>query len=169
MVRRFGLLLAPLALLAACAGTERTDLLPPPTTFALLDANGDGAITAEEWELHGSMVFLSLDANGDQKVTNKEMGRGYAAFDADRNGSLTREEFDMPLIDLDRDGVITEKEWHDHLIVDGLAFQRDGSVSAQSFRVRRKLLFDSLDSNATGQLTAEDLREDTPGFTLMRL
>jgi Ca2+-binding EF-hand superfamily protein len=41
--------------------------------FALMDANGDGKLSLEEWQAAQERIFKAMDANKDGSVTLEEM------------------------------------------------------------------------------------------------
>jgi Ca2+-binding EF-hand superfamily protein len=98
-----------------------------PHTAALHhgDADGDGAISAAEWQA----LFANLDANSDGQLSGDELpGRGYhrglpaaaiAGFialdaDADGDGTVTMSEFEARIaaLDSDGDGALSMAELH---------------------------------------------------------
>ncbi len=118
------MVLAALALPAAAPaqmGTSKSGIAAR-AEFNRLDSNGDGGLTANEMlsrgrEKGGEAVFALLDGDGDGRLSLKEfsgapsgamIGR-FDAYDADKNGFVTRKEFPAkldPLLmtALDRDG-----------------------------------------------------------------
>lgn len=101
---------------AAIANDHRGD------HFDRLDADGDGAITAEEVSERGVNLVAEADADGDGAVTREEM-RAYRkaqrkARDADKNddGLIDRTEFinaaqeRFDRLDKNGDGVLSEGE-----------------------------------------------------------
>lgn len=74
-----------------------------PITWTYFDKNGDGFITVAEWSLDGSGLrrmewFQQLDVNGDQVITRKEFEGAVTPAGTDRF-------FD--LMDKDKNGTIT--------------------------------------------------------------
>jgi Ca2+-binding EF-hand superfamily protein len=92
------------------------------------DANRDGVVTREEFTAQALDRFQQLDANRDGRVAADELqaarpqfggrrgGGRFAMLDADRNGSISRAEFDLRFaerlerLDANKDGTITVDE-----------------------------------------------------------
>jgi Ca2+-binding EF-hand superfamily protein len=124
-------------------------------TFRRVDANGDNALTQQEF-LEGDAdddrddLFDDLDANNNGRVERQEWHAGTAAFnrlDRNRDGVLTRfevvggadwtgdnqrDEFDS--LDFDNNGTIARNEWHWSLgSFDQRDANRDGVLSRREF------------------------------------
>jgi Ca2+-binding EF-hand superfamily protein len=106
--------------------------------FGKADTNRDGAVTQSEFTAQAVQRFQRLDANHDGRIVNEEMrvpgsrsggprgrlgARGgapapgrLAMLDADRNGSISRAEFEraqadrLIRLDADHDGKVTREE-----------------------------------------------------------
>ena len=108
---------------SAQEGRERPD-------FAVLDANGDGALTLAEMQAHGAARFATRDANGDGALSADELGgegpgkraaRMLEELDANADGILQKAELEaregdrlkrmFERADSDTDGVITAAEF----------------------------------------------------------
>lgn len=101
-----------------------------------LDADKDGKITAAEYTAGSKTAFDKLDANADGKVTAAEMDAAYttskAAVGAAKAPSGER------IKALDTDG--------------------DGSLSSVEHEAGSRAMFDKLDANKDGSLTAEEIK-----------
>lgn len=106
----FGLALA-LPFAAAQAQAITTDEL------ALLDTNGDGVVSVEEFDIFVEQSFVTLDANGDGFLVWTEVEQVipveiFTAADIDGNNGLSMEEYqaqaaaDFAAADLDNDGAL---------------------------------------------------------------
>ncbi|RDZ27212.1 hypothetical protein [Lysobacter silvisoli] len=85
---RTPLLAATFALLATPALAQETPKPKPMTSaekIAVIDADRDGVITAEEHAAGAKKMFEQMDANRDGKVTAAEMDAAHAAM-ATHNG-----------------------------------------------------------------------------------
>lgn len=101
-----------------------------------LDADKDGKITAAEYTAGSKTAFDKLDANADGKVTAAEMDAAYTtskpAVGAAKAPSGER------IKALDTDG--------------------DGSLSSVEHEAGSRTMFDKLDANKDGSLTAEEIK-----------
>lgn len=132
----------------------------PPKRFFSCDADGNGAVSREEYRsasVNGAFVsFVDADANHDGVVSAVEWREGVSAdyfvgADLDGDGVVSREEWIMwpygqgygALLDVNADGSVSENEW------------LDMGWSASSFRVADvdgdgRLLMREMDETATG-------------------
>jgi Ca2+-binding EF-hand superfamily protein len=93
--------------------------------FERFDANGDGAVDADEVAAYRAARFAEADADGDEKLTFEEWDafraaeaarRGFERRDLDGDGALDPDEWDsMPVrfidrFDADGDGKVTREE-----------------------------------------------------------
>lgn len=117
--------------------------------FAMIDANKDGAITAEEMSAQREAMrakmqdrhFASMDSNGDGSISRAEFDAGHAAKDGDRKARRGKHGMETPggmmmmrAADADKDGKVTLAE------ATGMALDR----------------FDRVDSNKDGTISAEE-------------
>jgi len=104
--------------------------------FDMIDQNKDGFITELEFNSVCSVAFKLLDKDGDVcrplvpvnecKISRSEWDAGFAVFDMDGNGKITKSEFHIvsgagfvfELVDADGDGRITRKENEDFNLLD---------------------------------------------------
>ncbi|RKT35133.1 Ca2+-binding EF-hand superfamily protein [Roseovarius halotolerans] len=106
----------------------------PMFDFEELDANGDGAITAEEMTARAESRFNAADANGDGKLTSDEMADQMRAMMADR--MTARAQAMIESRDSDGDGMLSADEMRaggmDRMFA-RLDSDGDGKVSAEEF------------------------------------
>ena len=92
------------------------EVIPGLPAFEAIDKDGDGQVSVAEFThkdlLKGkaalftervSSEFQGLDANGDKSLAKAEMADGdvpFAAADADKNGKVTKVEFEVALAEL---------------------------------------------------------------------
>ena len=122
-------LLAALLLAADPLGAAEPVATRPPTVFAMLDADGDGRLTAQELRAAREQQVARFDGNGDGRLSAAEyqawwldaaqqrLARQFRADDGDGDGAITVEELverSEALLrrrDRDRDGSLTAEEW----------------------------------------------------------
>lgn len=132
------------ALLAGAAAVAGCAAVPPPPVVAAgqacatgsIDANGDGAVTAAEWNAWRASGFAYWDTNNDNRIDRSEfqacyMAGGFypaahynpdywthywSAFDANGDGYLSAEEYwsaqAWSSLDRNRNGIIDAAEWN---------------------------------------------------------
>lgn len=95
--------------------------------FTMLDTNGDGRISRDEWRGNAN-VFNALDANGDGALTRQEaLGTTTAGTNPGADDAFAR-------IDANRDGAISRGEWRwNTAAFDRLDANRDGRLSREEF------------------------------------
>lgn len=142
--RVYFVLIPCLALGAVCsyAGAEDVPALMygqmGEQMFKEVDANGDGAISVDEFNAFHQKQFKQMDANGDGKISHAEMEAGhkrqaggggasthldkrFQAADTNHDGGLDREEAKaMPMltmyfdeVDSNKDDKVTRQEYFD--------------------------------------------------------
>jgi Ca2+-binding EF-hand superfamily protein len=118
----------PLGRAGAGRRMARRDRQQPQVLWKQYDLNGDGKITREEFTAARAVCFARYDTNGDGMLTRAEVKKFFpppladridAAFlrlDLDRDGLISREEFDRESdrlfrqLDTNGDGVIAGNE-----------------------------------------------------------
>lgn len=109
--------------------------------FAMMDANEDGTVTAEEAASQADMVFTSMDADDD--------------------GSLTVEEFmsvrmgPQDGLDADRQGAMTARK---AARFDPMDTDTNGTVSKAEFIAASKAHFEAADADGDGKTTPWEIR-----------
>jgi Ca2+-binding EF-hand superfamily protein len=102
----------------------------------------------------GAWLFENFDANDDGRLTQVEIeqvrGSQLAEFDADRNGSLSLDEYQALWLDAMRERMVDRFQAHDD---DG-----DGLVTAEEFGKRFDGIVSHLDDDGDGEVTMEELR-----------
>jgi Ca2+-binding EF-hand superfamily protein len=136
---------AAVMLALAMPGAQAADTTTAPRHsrtdyFERLDANKDGAVTAQEMVVYRHKRFTEIDANGDGKITKEEFmayspkakpagakasdakasdarkAKYFERLDADKNGVVSGEEWDavatkqFAALDADKDGKVTKEE-----------------------------------------------------------
>lgn len=107
---------------------------------------------------HGGMMprLETFDLNKDGEVTQAEIDQfrkdQLTKFDADKNGTLSLEEYQALWLDQMRDRMVDAFQRHDD---DG-----DGQVTAEEFNERFSRLVERLDRNDDGKLSKDDRRRD---------
>jgi Ca2+-binding EF-hand superfamily protein len=84
--------------------------------FERLDANKDGAVTAQEMVVYRHKRFTEIDANGDGKITKEEFmayspkAKPASAKATDAKASERKTKY-FDRVDANKDGVISGEEW----------------------------------------------------------
>lgn len=165
-VRMTAAALALAALAAGCAAPQqRVEILPPPR---LVDADGDGEFSAEEWTARGDALFDRLDADGDGALTPEEMQAGFEGLDLDANEVLGVDEVDAAALDLDGDGVIDRAEWSGSVAHAAMDADRNRRITRDEFHAARRPIFDAADLDGNARLQATELSLGAPRLSLLR-
>ncbi len=102
--------------------------------FSLLDADGSGSISLEEFEAAGRAPFVEADADGDGSISREEMRSYLMGMQAERMEKM----LDRMISRWDEDG--------------------DGAVSAEEFGGKRNSMkqFERLDDDGDGSITMDE-------------
>ena len=157
----------------------------PSFSFELLDANGDGKITKEEYEKGFDLIdqdkdgFITevefksvsncwkvtvklLDKDGDGKISRLEWNAGFALFDRDGDGKISKSEFyivsgsGFMFEMLDMDGDGRLTQLEYNMGFDVLDKDQDGFLTRSEFGMASNLYFDKLDKDGDGRLSREE-------------
>jgi hypothetical protein len=104
--------LAALALLAACQPTPPSRA-PLPPVAAAADLDGDGVLSADEWDAAGDALYDALDADRSGDLTYAEIRAGEARLRAADDPPLDPALLERWAVRTDRDGDgrVTRAEW----------------------------------------------------------
>ena len=102
-------------------------------SYGVIDRNGDGRISASEWNDYRTGAYRSWDVNGDGRISRAEYancwyGGGFypayrqsdyvpswTAFDANHDGYLSADEYwgasAWARLDVNHDGILDSSEW----------------------------------------------------------
>ena len=116
----FALALAMLLALGAPADAEDPRIQNARQLFKMLDDDGDGKVTFEEFQAMKILTFTARDANQDNSLSFKEV-------------RITREQFDA--IDRNKDGKISGLEFIDSRFgqFETYDLNKDGAIVVQEF------------------------------------
>ena len=157
----------------------------PSFSFELLDANGDGKITKEEYEKGFDLIdqdkdgFITevefksvsicwkvtvklLDKDGDGKISRLEWNAGFALFDRDGDGKISKSEFyivsgsGFMFEMLDMDGDGRLTQLEYNMGFDVLDKDQVGFLTRSEFGMASNLYFDKLDKDGDGRLSREE-------------
>jgi hypothetical protein len=165
--------------LFSVAGSVGSAAAQPGPHLAKLDTNGDGAVSAAEFEAGALARFAASDANGDGKVTADELTVArtkhaearFAEEDANDNGVLERSEVTkMPdalfaKLDADSSQTLTKAELeqaHPGKHAKGPRGvpgdeNQDGTVTKDEAVAHAKRMVKRIDANGDGVLSADEL------------
>jgi Ca2+-binding EF-hand superfamily protein len=153
------------------ADTASTRRAEPPPAFAHADHDGDGAVTAAEWDGVGNAFFDAVDRDGSGFLEPDEMRDGFDTVDVDGDRAITPAEAGEVVYrwDADDDGRVSEDEFR---AIDWsktrLDLNGDGKISEEELRRERRAHFSAADRDRDGLFTRAELRAGTPQFTLFR-
>ncbi len=111
--------IAALGIAAACLAVPAAaqDMALGSAELNMIDANGDGAVSREEFDTFAARAFQLMDANSDRMLSPEEAGpdisdAAFADMDTDGDGMVSRQEFgrqmsaDFAAADRDGNGMI---------------------------------------------------------------
>ncbi|MDG1169077.1 MAG: EF-hand domain-containing protein [Sulfitobacter sp.] len=127
--------------------------------FAQIDADGDGAVTAQELSAHAAARFAAADADKDGFLTAQEMlmirggkraEKMLERFDTDGNGQLSAAELDAAV--QERGGKRAKR------MMERLDANNDGKLALDEMTAHRDpaKMFERLDKDKNGSLSAEE-------------
>ena len=129
-------------------------------SLSCLCADRNGKIDKKEFHMSAcpTFVFTVLDADGDGRVTRNEYEAGINLLDTDGDGVITREEFNcasgapLAMLDKDSDGTVSRAEWNAGFV----SFDTDdnGYTTAKKFSAvaHQDFVFDALDRDVDGKI-----------------
>ncbi len=109
---------------------------PASRELRMMDADGDGKISAEEHAAGALKMFETMDANQDGSVTAAEMDAAHERITGEKAKRTDMSSAEKIRV-IDTDG--------------------DGRVSAEEHAAGSRTLFQRMDANGDGQLTAAEL------------
>lgn len=110
--------------------------------MAMLDANGDGLIGADEAAAHAEFAFAAMDDNGDGAIAEDEMSRGpmgRSRNEERRKAMEERHKAHFAVMDGDKDGKVTQAEFFAGAKAryEASDADKDGKVTPWEFRAQR--------------------------------
>lgn len=115
------------------------------------DADGDGAISLQEFQAAGDAMFARLDADSDGRLSPAELaaaGRGWGKQDGERSG---------PRADRRSEDRATRMEQYRARWFSRMDADADGYVGRAEFDDARLARFSALDLNGNGVIDADEL------------
>lgn len=145
----------------------------------MADANKDGAVTKAELTAALEARFARLDANKDGKLDHADrdilrqqrLDERFAALDTDKNGQISKAEFAAG--HQGRDGMHDRmgkpggpdghgwghRGWgHGMRGGTGDEMKKDGTITKAEFMARPLTMFDKVDANHDGKVTADEMK-----------
>lgn len=121
--------------------------------LTVVDADGDGNITLEEFEAHKAARFAEIDANGDGGVSQEELTAHHDAQQQERANKKAEADAERAEKRAERMDERATKTFADR-DTDG-----NGLLSAEelSMQPQPKSIFERLDTNEDGVISAEEL------------
>ena len=135
----------PVSTVLDANGVGRTTIREYEAGFNLLDTDGDGAITREEFNCASGAPFAMLDKVNDGPVLRAEGNAGFDYFDTVKNGYITAKEFSagahpgfvLDALDRDGNGKITREEYNADLnadlVFESLNIDGDGHITQTEY------------------------------------
>ena len=130
-----------MATTADARGGDREALMGPEEMIEQLDANGDGALSPDEFRTPAQGIFAMMDANGDGALTAAEAEAAATDRVAERVGRM------IERLDTNADGTVSEAEF---------TVVRRGPSAEQ--------MFERIDGDSDGLVTLAELEEARDGF-----
>ena len=158
----------------------------------MADMNKDGKLTKAEVTAAAEKAFAKMDLNKDGKITKEEreslrqqrFDDRFAKMDADGNGQISKAEFQAKRdarmekvaewreARADRGGSEGKRMgWKHHrggknggmMGARGMDADKDGTITRAEFMARPVAMFDRVDVNKDGVVTAEEMKAAKPG------
>jgi Ca2+-binding EF-hand superfamily protein len=136
-------------LFVAAAGAGDEHMSKGHDKMSMMDANGDGRVTAEEHAAGAAKMFKEMDADSDGRVTAKEMDAMHAKMAKEHMGK-----------DGDKDAAQAGKYGKEKSSAAKIAMMdkdHDGLMSAKEHEAGAKEMFGKMDSDKDGSLSAGEI------------
>ncbi|WP_176597417.1 MULTISPECIES: EF-hand domain-containing protein [Sphingobium] len=151
----------------------------------MADANKDGAVTKAELTAALEARFARLDANKDGKLDQADrdilrqqrLDERFAALDTDKNGQISKAEFaaghrgrDGMHDRMGKPGGPEGRGWghrgwgHGMRGGTGDEMKKDGTITKAEFMARPLTMFDKVDANHDGKVTADEMKAARQAF-----
>ena len=163
-MKSFSLRLIPVAIASilcgvAVAGGDKDKM-------QMMDANGDGKITAAEYTDGAKAMFTKMDANHDGQVTAAEMDTMHDSMQ-DKAHATARTESganegkmqDKKAYDSSGTGKAMPKMMSSEEKIAKMDTNNDGKLSAAEHAAGAKQMFGKMDKDGDGTLTAQEMRD----------
>lgn len=131
----------------------------------MMDANGDGKVSATEHDAGAKKMFTKMDSNKDGRVTTAEMDAAHPMMKHDHDQQTARHEdghdkenvADKPADQSTR--THAGKMMSSREKIAAMDTNNDGQLSAAEHATGAKKMFSKMDTDSDGTLTAQELRE----------
>jgi len=136
----------------ALAGGDKADHMK------MMDADGDGKVTAVEHANAAKMMFTKMDANGDGRVTAAEMDAANPMMKGKKDTMARSEDGHDKENAADKSYGKPGKMMSAEKIA-AIDTNGDGQLTAAEHAAGSAKMFTKMDANSDGTLTAQELRE----------